>query len=262
MAKQARYKELHNLKPGTSVAVNHQNWMNSRLITTELITSGGDTIANMKKEAKSPSDVVTGSMFQGDNFSSRIVKWDNSYSLRITEKRLHSHGRFNPYIYRMRPFTRSIDWYTDDPYEGVVEYDPIPVEDIDFSAVPHRREVLIWRLEIPTSFDVGHLSTQIDTINDIRGGIDWIFQLPPDPVTGVPGGQASAEQLSFEVDTVRVLAPIREYYRESDSKSDFRNLASFDIREDGWYRQLRKIDGSFVRVPEYPRRRIQFPRAG
>ena len=246
MAKQARYRNLHNLGMGTSATVNHQKWNSSRLITTSLITSGGDTIANMKKEAKTDYGLYWPGPPRGfpDLFSTRIIKWDNRYSLKIEERRTASRsfgGWGRDLIYRMRPFTRSMDWYTDDPYEGVVEYDHIPVEDIDFSAVPHRREVLIWRLELLTSFDlseqVRESDSNIDTINSSKVATHWV---------------SSGEKLEFEAGTLRKLAPITHYLRESDSSNFHLTIASYDVREDGWYRQLRKTDGSFVRVPEYP----------
>jgi hypothetical protein len=240
MASQPKeYKLLNNLGPGCTLVWDHQRWGGSKLTTTKLITEGINSVENMSDEA-TKEDANSG----GDpdtllkKLSTKVTKWDNGYALVVEEYQQPAHFAS---VYKMRPYTTSIDWYTDDPYEGEVVAS-IPTSDVDFSAGHHRREVLIWRLEValwqplnPLTNGNASLRPYIDTVNAIQ--YNWWF---------------STDEFSFSKHCVRMMAPSMEYFRMSAFENRFKGHYIFDIREDGWYRQVKTTSGVYYRVLQYP----------
>ena len=236
MASQPKeYKLLNNLGPGCTLVWDHQRWGGSKLTKTKLITEGINSVKDMsdeaqKEDANSGKDVDT----LLKKLSTKVTKWDNGYALVVEEYQQPAHFAS---VYKMRPYTTSIDWYTDDPYEGEVVAS-IPTSDVDFSAGHHRREVLIWRLEVAL-WDVTNplwaVRPFIDTVNS--NVYDWYL---------------AGDTFHFHANRVRMMAPSMEYFRMSAFENRFKGHYVFDIREDGWYRQIKTTSGEYFRVLQYP----------
>jgi hypothetical protein len=225
------YEELNNEQSGTTYTHDAQKYGGTSFTVTRLVKGGIHSIATMEKEITDHTPTTAEGL---PLKTSRIIKLDGGNAWVIDQFRAPVELTYH---FKMHPYTRSIDWYTDDPFEGDVVA-TWPIEDVDTTLVPHRREVLIWRLEVPIwqeGSPLGEMGAVIDTINSIRQ--NWWF---------------GNHNFSFGVHQVRLYAPAVELIRLTKTENRFTGTWVWDIREDGWYRQIHTTEGEFKRVQEYP----------